>query len=49
MVKWIDDEIYLYHNRLFYPYCGMQLRLTTYNIEDKERLRQDRTIAKMTN
>jgi uncharacterized paraquat-inducible protein A len=42
-------EVYMYHDRLFCPCCGMQLRLTPSNKEGKERLRQERRIlVKMT-
>jgi hypothetical protein len=33
-------EIYFYHNGVFCPCCGMQLRLTPSNKEGKERIRQ---------
>jgi rRNA maturation endonuclease Nob1 len=32
-------EIYLYHDGIFCPCCGMQLRTTPTNKKDKERLR----------
>jgi hypothetical protein len=37
--------VYLYHEGLFCPCCGMQLRLTPSDKEGKERLRQERRIA----
>ena len=35
-------EVYMYHDRLFCPCCGMQLRLTSSHKEGKDRLRQER-------
>jgi predicted amidophosphoribosyltransferase len=33
-------EIFLYHNGLFCPCCGMQLRLSPARKRDKERIRR---------
>ena len=35
-------EIFLYHNGMFCPCCGMQLRLSPARKRDKERLRKCR-------
>jgi hypothetical protein len=32
-------EIYMYHNGMFCPCCGMQLRTTPIDKEDKEKIR----------
>ncbi|MFL6421544.1 MAG: hypothetical protein ACJ71P_19360 [Nitrososphaeraceae archaeon] len=43
-------EVYMYYNEgMFCPCCGMQLRLTPSNREGKDRLRQERRIAKIRN
>jgi hypothetical protein len=36
----VEDEVYLYHDGLFCPCCGMQLRLTPSSRECKEILRK---------
>jgi hypothetical protein len=41
-------EVYIYYNEgMFYPCCGMQLRLTPSNREGKDRLRQERRTVKI--